>query len=228
MYYYFLCYWSRPSAPEENVIREGRQRLSKCNVLKLSVLVDLFEFRSHHVYSELYTSKISTTLADLKTFLQQCPFPRVSAVDREALCSLITIEELKEALVGGPKHKSLRLGGIPAEVYSQYGGVLLPPLLQALSEAAEIGHLPASMREAIIVVVPKPGKDKLLPDSYHPISLLNLDVKLLARVLATRLSKVVEGLVHRDHSGFIPTRSTANNIRRLYPNLQTCVDNPGG
>lgn len=102
-----------------------------------------------------------------------------------------------------------------------------PPLLRALSEAVETGSLPDSMQEAIIVVHPKPGKDRLLPDSYSLISLLNSDIKLLARVLATRLSKVIGGLVHRDQSGFIPTGSTADNIQRLFMNLQVPMDDPG-
>lgn len=78
------------------------------------------------------------------------------------------------------------------------------------------------------MVLPKPGKDRLLPDSYRPISLLNSDIKLLAQFLATRLSKVIGRLIHKDQSGFIPTRSTADNIRRLFINLQIPVDDPGG
>lgn len=72
------------------------------------------------------------------------------------------------------------------------------------------------IREAVIVVIPKPGKDPLLPDSYRPIYLLNADIKLLAKILATRLARIVAGLVHLDQSGFILTRSTALNIRRLF------------
>lgn len=91
----------------------------------------------------------------------------------------------------------------------------------------KIGSLPQSMNEAIIVLLLKPGKEAHLPDSYRPISLLTTDVKLLARVLATRLAKVIHKVVHRDQSGFIPSRSTALNIRRLFLNLQIPVDNPG-
>lgn len=58
-----------------------------------------------------------------------------------------------------------------------------------------------------------------------PILLLTTDVKLLARVLATRLAKVIHKIVHKDQSGFIPSRSTALNIRRLFLNLQLPVDN---
>lgn len=54
----------------------------------------------------------------------------------------------------------------------------------------ELGHLPPSMNEAVIILILKPGKDGLSLDSYRSISLLTTDVKLLARVPATHLSKV--------------------------------------
>lgn len=57
------------------------------------------------------------------------------------------------------------------------------------------------------------------------ISLLPVDVKLLAKVLASRLSRVVQEGVHGDQAGFMPNKSTAVNLRRLYLNLQLC---PGG
>lgn len=93
----------------------------------------------------------------------------------------ITLAELTEALEGAPHHKSPGLDGILVEVYSHYSEDLLSPL--ALTEVEEVGSLPDSMQE-IITVLPKPGKDKLLLDSYRSISLLNADVKLFARVLA--------------------------------------------
>lgn len=83
------------------------------------------------------------------------------------------------------------------------------------------------MNEAIIIVLPTPGKNPLKPNSYRPISLLNAEVKLLACVLTTRFSGVVAGLVHSDQSGFILARSMPLNIRRLFLNAQIPVDNPG-
>lgn len=49
--------------------------------------------------------------------------------------------------------------------------------------------------DACIIILPKSGKNLLVPESYRPISLLNSDVKILARILATRLSKVMQGVV---------------------------------
>lgn len=104
---------------------------------------------------------------------------------------------------------------------------MLPELLKNLNQALDSSKLPDSMNDACIIVIPKPSKDILVTESYRPISLLNLDVKILARVLAMRLGKVMQGLIHPDQFGFILTRSTAINLRRLFLNMQLPSDNPG-
>lgn len=101
-----------------------------------------------------------------------------------------------------------------------YADLLLPQLLIVFNEALESGTLPASMNEAIIVLILKPDKDPSSPGSCRPISLLPVDIKLLAKVLANRLSLVVTEIVHDDQTGFMPYRSTAINLRRLFLNLQ--------
>lgn len=88
-------------------------------------------------------------------------------------------------------------------------------------------ELPKSMMETIIIIILKPDKDPLKPGSYRPISLLTSDVKILAKVLANRLSRHIDTLIHRDQTGFIPSRSAATNIRRLFLNLQLPMDNGG-
>lgn len=59
--------------------------------------------------------------------------------------------------------------------------------------------LPPSM--AVIVVIPKPGKDPELCTSYRPISLLIADAKVLTKILARRLNAVLT-LVHEDQTDF--------------------------
>lgn len=70
-------------------------------------------------------------------------------------------------------NKSPGTDGLPTELYKRYGESLLPTLLTTLNVAVCSGALLSSMREAIIVVLLKPSKDLLLPNSYRPISLIN-------------------------------------------------------
>lgn len=106
------------------------------------------------------------------------------------------------AVVSMANRKSTGTDEHPAEIYERYSEPLLPALLETLNHAVKTGNLPPSMNKAVIVEIPKPSKHPVLPDSYRPISLINTDINLLARVLATRLAKIVSGLIHLDQSGF--------------------------
>lgn len=89
---------------------------------------------------------------------------------------------------------------------------MLPHLLDIFQEALEGGGLPPSMREAIIVLLPKPGKDPTNLGFYRPIFLLPVDIK--------------HEVIHEDQAGFMPNTSMAVNIR-LYLNLQLSSTDTG-
>ncbi|XP_077319405.1 uncharacterized protein LOC143941229 [Lithobates pipiens] len=51
------------------------------------------------------------------------------------------------------------------------------------------------------------------------------DVKILAKVLALRVNGIVSTIIHQDQAGFMPHKSTATNLRRLFLNMQLQADN---
>lgn len=66
-------------------------------------------------------------------------------------------------------------------------------------------------------MLPKDGKDPTVPQSYRPISLLNLDVKILAKLLANRLKSIIPGIIHLDQTGFIAGREARDtSLRALH------------
>lgn len=89
-----------------------------------------------------------------------------------------------------------------------------------------VASSPPSMSKANNILFLKPGKDPVDLGSYRPISLLQSDVKILAKVLAIGLSRVITSLVHADRAGFMPNKSTAINLQQLFLNRQSS-DNVG-
>ena len=79
-------------------------------------------------------------------------------------------------------------------------------MLSMFNESYSSGHLPETLNQAFICLLHKKGKDPLCCQSYRPISLLNLDYKILAKTLARRLENVLPDLVLSDQTGFIRNR----------------------
>lgn len=73
---------------------------------------------------------------------------------------------------------------------------------------------------ANIIVIPKKDKDPEYCSSYRPISLLGVDMKILSKILATRLEKVVANIINLDQTGFMKERLSSNNTRRLINIIQ--------
>lgn len=102
------------------------------------------------------------------------------------------------------------------EFYKAYVDELAQCFHAVLVHSLQVGTLPLTMSEAVIVVVLKLGKDLEQCASYRPISLLNVDAKLLTKILACRLNTVISALVHPDQSCIIPGRGTDINIRQFF------------
>ncbi|XP_030050622.1 vomeronasal type-2 receptor 26-like [Microcaecilia unicolor] len=85
---------------------------------------------------------------------------------------------------------------------------------------ANFGAISDSLNIAKVIVLLKLGKDGMEVGSYRPISLLNCDVKIYAKILANRLSRVVPDLIASPQVGFVKGRSVGSNVRALLASLE--------
>ena len=77
--------------------------------------------------------------------------------------------------------------------------------------------LSLDQRRALLVMIPKGTKDKRELKNWRLISLLNVDYKILAKVLAKRLHQVglITKIICPDQAGYIKGRSIGDNIRTM-------------
>ena len=168
-------------------------------------------------YSNLYKTKnddeserkLSSLLDDLSGV------PMLS----EKLCSTcegkITYNECFSVLQSFQKNKAPRNDGLTVEFHSAFWPLIGKCLVDCINYVYEFGKLLNTQKQAIITLIEKKGKGKRLIKNWRPISLINVDAKIISKVLAKRSAKVLPYIIHANQNAFLKGRSIFDALQTI-------------
>ena len=141
---------------------------------------------------------------EIDKFLEKYNFPKLSQAEIENLNRPITSMEIETVIRKPPANKSPGPDSFTAEFYQKFREELTAMLVKCFQKISEEGKLPNSFYEATITLIPQPDKDATKTENYRPISLMNIDAKILSKILPIRIQQHIKKIIHHDQVGFIP------------------------
>ena len=115
----------------------------------------------------------------MDNFLEKYNLPKINAEEAERLNRPIMADKIEAVIKKLPAHKKPGPDGFTGEFYKAFKEEVIPILHRLFQKIPEDGRLPNSFYEAKIILIPKMDKDITKKENFSPISLMNIDVKIL-------------------------------------------------
>ena len=178
-------------------------------------------------YRELYTSRSTYITDDHAHIFFDNNNPYVQKLSNEEsmdMDGIIRKEECLNAVKCLKNNKSPGTDGFTAEFYKFFWKDLGDFLIRSFNDSYEEGKLSVSRRQGIITCIPKPGKTRDQLKNWRPITLLNIDYKILTTVLANRIKKHLEKIVTDSQKGYVKGRYIGECTRTILDILSETED----
>lgn len=140
---------------------------------------------------------------------------KLSDQERFELDKPLECTELTEALKSMEDGKTPGNDGLSAEFYKAFWPKIKHVVHAAIQYALDTGVLHRSARRGILSLLPKKDRDLLDCKGWRPLTLMNVDYKLLSKALALRVKEKLPKIISEDQTGFMAGRNISMNTRKI-------------
>ncbi len=170
-------------------------------------------------YENLYKDNIDTQSDEYKLatsyFTSEHEKPVLDEVDKLFCDTDISENEVLKSLKLLKNGRTPGSDGFPPDFYKFFWYDIKDLVFESLTYALDNGKLSIEQRRGILTLIPKKNKIRILLKNWRPISLLNTDYKILAKLFAERLKKVLPRIISQDQTGYLKGRYIGQNIRLI-------------
>ncbi|XP_027099048.2 uncharacterized protein [Coffea arabica] len=145
--------------------------------------------------------------------LTELPFevPRVTQEDNEIMKQLPTMEEIHEVVFGMDTQSAPGPDGFGAGFFQSCWDMVKDDLLMAIQDFFQGMEQPRSWSHSMVVLIPKVDGASHWRE-FRPLSLCNVSSKVVSKILAVRISKLLPKLISPWQTGFVPGRGIVDNV----------------
>jgi hypothetical protein len=131
--------------------------------------------------------------------------------DNSMLMAPFSIEEVREAIWCSDGNKCPGPDGFNFNIIKAYWEIFKSDIMVFFSEFHSNAILPKAITASFLTLIPKKDNPQALSD-YRPICLISSLYKILSKVLAARLKKVLGKLISKVQSAFLPNRQILDGV----------------
>ena len=163
---------------------------------------------SHALTSNMHDARTEKTVQDSLDAI-------AAGVRNIQSVTLVRPSEVQRIIAKMPSRKAPGPDSISNTLLKHLPARAIVYLAKIFNACLLLGYFPAQWKCPNVIPIFKPGKDKVLPVSYRPISLLNGLSKVLEKVILKRYTPFQRFAIQNEQFGFRPDHSTAKQLVRL-------------
>lgn len=127
----------------------------------------------------------------------------------------ISKEEIERAINELNKRKSPGIDGLGSEFYVTFKDILTNVLMDVYEEIFKKGEMMLRMGMGLMKLIYKKKGEKTELKNYRPITMLNTDLKILAKILANRLKEIIPKIITTNQVYGVKGKDIADTIMSI-------------